>query len=109
MKVILKIIEYNPEKEKIVVKFCNSQSEKSIDEMKALTLNLRNLDTGDTELFLESLTIEGQRIINKYEQRQFGEIVENGPLDISKLVGKTIERIEFPKNKKMVPMRRIEL
>ena len=109
MKILMKIEEYLPETQQIVVKFCSSQSEKSIDDVKALAINLDKLELFDTELFLESLAIRGQKVIDKYEQLQYGEVIENGPLDITKLIGRTIEREKFPRNKKMIPMKRIEL
>ena len=109
MKILIKIEEYLPETQQIVVKFCSSQSEKSIDDVKALAINLDKLELFDTELFLESLAIRGQKVIDKYKQLQYGEVIENGPLDITKLIGRTIEREEFPRNKKMIPMKRIEL
>ena len=109
MKILINIEEYLPETEQIVVKFCSSQSEKSIDNVKALSFDLSNFNLQDTELFLDSLAIRGQDIVDNYEQLQDGEIIDNGPLDISSLVGKTIERDKFPRNKKMIPMRKIEL
>ena len=109
MKILIKIEEYLPETQQIIVKFCSSQSEKSIDDVKALAINLDKLELFDTELFLESLAIRGQKTIDGYKQLQFGEVIENGPLDITKLIGRTIEREEFPRNKKMIPMKRIEL
>ena len=109
MKILIKIEEYLPETQQIIVKFCSSQSEKSIDDVQSLVIDLDKLELFDTELFLESLTAHGQEVIERYEQLQFGEDIENGPLDITKLVGRTIERQEFPRNKKMIPMRRVEL
>ena len=109
MKILIKIEEYLPETQQIVVKFCSSQSEKSINDIQPLTIDLKNLELFDTELFLESLALHGQQIIDRYKQLQFGEDIENGPLDITKLIGRTIERQEFPRNKKMIPMRRVEL
>ena len=109
MKILMKIEEYLPETQQIVVKFCSSQSEKSIGDVQPLAIDLNKLELFDTELFLESLAIRGQQVIDKYEQLQYGEVIENGPLDITKLIGRTIEREEFPRNKKMIPMRRIEL
>ena len=108
MKILIKIEEYLPETQ-IIVKFCSSQSEKSIDKIKSLAFDLDNFYLQDTELFLDSLAVCGQSVIEKYEQLQHGEIVENGSLDISSLVGKTIEREEYPRDKKVLPMRRIEL
>ena len=109
MKILIKIEEYLPETQQIIVKFCSSQSEKSIDDVQSITIDLDKLELFDTELFLESLSIQGQQIIDRYQQLQYGEVIENRPLDISKLIGRTIERQEFPRNKKMIPMRRIEL
>jgi len=109
MKILIKIEEYLPETQQIVVRFCSSQSEKSIDEIEPLSIDLNQLDLFDTELFLESLTVHGQEVIERYEQLQYGEDIENGPLDITKLLGRTIERKKFPKRKKLISMKRIEL
>ena len=85
MKVLIKIEEYFPETKQIVVKFCSSQSEKSIDKVEALSFDLSNFNLQNTELFLESLAIRGQDIVDNYEQLQHGEYIDNGPLDISSL------------------------
>lgn len=109
MKVLIKIEEYLPETQQIVVKFCSSQSEKSIDQMQAVAINLDNLSCSNTEAFLESLTRCGQRIIDNYEQIQHGEVIEDESFDISSLVGRTIERQQVDKIKKTLPMKRIQL
>ena len=44
MKILIKIEEYLPETQQIVVKFCSSQSEKSIDDIQPLAIDLKNLD-----------------------------------------------------------------
>ena len=72
MKILIKIQEYLPETQQIVVKFCSSQSEKSIDDVQAITIDLDKLELFDTELFLESLSIQGQQIIDRYQQLQHG-------------------------------------
>ncbi len=108
MKILLKIEEYLPETQQIVVKFCSSQSEKPIDEVKALAFDLNNFCLQDTELFLESLTIRGQEIIDRYEQLQHGESIENGPLDINSLSGRVIESKRLRK-KRLLQMRKIQL
>ena len=61
MKILIKIEEYLPETQQIVVKFCSSQSEKSIDDVQAITIDLDKLELFDTELFLESLSIQGHQ------------------------------------------------
>lgn len=109
MKILIKIEEYLPETQQIIVKFCSSQSEKSIDQIQPLAIDLDKLDLFDTELFLESLTVHGQGVIERYEQLQYGEDIENGPLDITKLLGKTIERKKFPRKKQLIHMRRVKL
>lgn len=109
MKILIKIEEYLPDSQQIVVRFCSSQSEKSIDEIEPLAIDLNKLDLFDTELFLESLTVHGQGVIERYKQLQYGEVIENGPLDITELLGKTIERKKFPRKKQLIPMRRIKL
>ncbi len=109
MKILIKIEEYLPDSQQIIVRFCSSQSEKSIDEIQPLAIDLDKLDLFDTELFLESLTVHGQGVIERYKQLQYGEVVGNGPLDITELLGKTIEREKFPRKKQLIPMRRVKL
>ena len=108
MKILIKIEEYLPETQQIVVKFCSSQSEKSINDIQPLTIDLKNLDLFDTELFLESLTAHGQRVVKRYKQVQFGEVIENSPLDIGSLSGRILEGKE-PRRKKILAMRKVEL
>ena len=99
MKILIKIEEYLPETQQIVVKFCNSQSEKSIDDVQSLVIDLDKLELFDTELFLESLTAHGQQVVKRYKQVQFGEVIENSPLDIGSLSGRILEGKE-PRRKK---------
>ena len=108
MKILIKIEEYLPETQQIIVKFCSSQSEKSIDDVQALAIDLNKLELFDTELFLESLTAHGQGVIDRYEQLQFGEVIENGPLDIGSLSGRILEG-RRPRRKKLLPMRKVNL
>tara|TARA_B100000035_G_C20882998_1_gene501445 strand:+ start:129 stop:455 length:327 start_codon:yes stop_codon:yes gene_type:complete len=108
MKILIKIEEYLPETQQIVVKFCSSQSEKSIDDVQSLVIDLDKLELFDTELFLESLTAHGQRVVKRYKQVQFGEVIENSPLDIGSLSGRILEGKE-PRRKKILAMRKVEL
>ena len=108
MKILIKIEEYLPETQQIVVKFCSSQSEKSIDDVQSLAIDLDKLELFDTELFLESLTAYGQEVVKRYKQLQFGEVIENSPLDIGSLSGRILEGKE-PRRKKILAMRKVEL
>ena len=108
MKILIKIEEYLPETQQIVVKFCSSQSEKSIDDVQSLAIDLDKLELFDTELFLESLTAHGQQVVKRYKQVQFGEVIENSPLDIGSLSGRILEGKE-PRRKKILAMRKVEL
>ena len=108
MKILIKIEEYLPETQQIAVKFCSSQSEKSIDDVQTLTIDLDKLELFDTELFLESLTAHGQEVVKRYKQLQFGEVIENSPLDIGSLSGRILEGKE-PRRKKLLAMRKVEL
>tara|TARA_B100002019_G_scaffold258160_1_gene242685 strand:+ start:52 stop:378 length:327 start_codon:yes stop_codon:yes gene_type:complete len=108
MKILIKIEEYLPETQQIAVKFCSSQSEKSIDDVQTLTIDLDKLELFDTELFLESLTAHGQEVVKRYKQLQFGEVIENSPLDIGSLSGRILEGKE-PRRKKFLAMRKVEL
>ena len=108
MKILIKIEEYLPETQQIVVRFCSSQSEKSIDEIEPLAIDLNQLDLFDTELFLESLTAHGQEVVKRYKQLQFGEVIENSPLDIGSLSGRILEG-KKSRRKKLLAMRKVEL
>ena len=108
MKILIKIEEYLPETQQIIVKFCSSQSEKSIDDVQSLAIDLDKLELFDTELFLESLTAHGQEVVKRYKQLQFGEVIENSPLDIGSLSGRVLEGKE-PRRKKLLAMRKVEL
>ena len=108
MKILIKIEEYLPETQQIIVKFCSSQSEKSIDDVQSLAIDLDKLELFDTELFLESLTAHGQEVVKRYKQLQFGEVIENSPLDIGSLSGRILEGKE-PRRKKLLAMRKVEL
>ena len=73
---------------KLLENFAIHNQKNGIDDVRALAIDLDKLELFDTELFLESLALHGQQIIDRYKQLQFGEDIENGPLDITKLVGK---------------------
>jgi hypothetical protein len=66
MKIIFKIIEYLPETEQVVVKFCRQNAPKSIDDYSAVAIDCKFIDNSDRVNLIESLfqlglsTIENQ-------------------------------------------------
>ena len=52
MKIIFKIIEYLPETEQIVVKFCRENSPKPIDEYNAGAIGTGSIDNSDPTSFV---------------------------------------------------------
>ena len=113
MKVILKIEEYLPERNSVVVKINRLHSNKSIDELGAKVVNCNDLNIENTELFFESLANKISHRINIQEScqpilddNQPDEIV--GDLDFSKLIGKVVQT-RITNGLKTIGMRRIEL
>jgi len=113
MKVILKIEEYLPERNSVVVKINRLHSNKSIDELGAKVVNCNDLNIENTELFFESLANKISHRIDTQEScqpilddNQPDEIV--GDLDFNKLIGKVVQT-RITNGLKTIGMRRIEL
>ena len=113
MKVILKIEEYLPERNSVVVKINRLHSNQSIDELGAKVVNCNDLNIENTELFFESLANKISHRIDIQEScqpilddNQPDEIV--GDLNFNNLIGKVVQT-RITNGLKTIGMRRIEL
>ena len=70
MKIIFKIIEYLPETEQIVVRFCRQNAPKSIDDYSAVAIDCKFIDNSDRVNLIESLFQLGLGIIEKQENEE---------------------------------------
>lgn len=70
MKIIFKIIEYLPETEQVVVKFCRQNAPKSIDDYSAVAINCKFIDNSDRVNLIESLFQLGLGTIEKQENEE---------------------------------------
>tara|TARA_B100001057_G_scaffold264541_1_gene264738 strand:- start:1245 stop:1589 length:345 start_codon:yes stop_codon:yes gene_type:complete len=114
MNIILKIEEYLPDRNAVVVKLCRLNSHKPIDDFGAKVVDCDGLDLIDTESFIESLISRMSYRIN--EQDNQSEILEEnkpesviGDLDIQSLVGKVIGGAVTSRKIRHLRMRRVNL
>ena len=113
MKAIFKIEEYLPKTTQIVVRFARLHAPEPIEKYHAVAIDLCKLDCYDSESFVKSLMREvGNYQIKKHEDKESiineSETI-SGKLDLSSLVGRTIEcKVENDK-KQILKMRRVEL
>ena len=70
MKIIFKIIEYLPETEQVVVKFCRQNAPKSIDDYSAVAIDCKFIDNSDRVNLIESLFQLGLGTIEKQENEE---------------------------------------
>ena len=118
MRTIFKIGKYNEDTNCISVKFCRLHSTKSIDDYTGKLVSCDDLDVSTCESFVKSLMEKsGSKRITKEEESEpilesnKSEII-TGKLNINDLVGKVIEanvEVVDPRNKFILPMRKIEL
>lgn len=115
MKAIIKIDEYLPDKNSIVVKICNLHSQKPIDEYTAKIVNCDKFDTTDIELFIDGLMKKSGAGRIQTQEEKLPILKENvpeqvsGELDLQILVGKVIEGKVDDWRKKPLKMRKVEL
>ena len=115
MKAIIKIDEYLPDKNSIVVKICNLHSQKPIDEYTAKVVNCDKFDTTDIELFIDGLMKKSGAGRIQTQEEKLPILKENvpeqvsGELDLQSLVGKVIEGKVDDWRKKPLKMRKVEL
>ena len=114
MRVIIKIDEYLEDENYIVFRIARLNSHKKINDHRTFSVDCSDLDTTDTETFIDSLIIKYKHLIQEQDENQ--ELLkENIPvkvdeeLDLKSIVGKVIEGRAFDRSTRMLKMRRILL
>ena len=114
MKVIIKIDEYLENENYIVFRIARLNSHKKINEHRTFSVDCSDLDTTDTESFIDSLIYKYKHLIQEQDENQ--ELLkENIPvdvdeeLDLKSIVGKVIEGKVDDWRKKPLKMRKVEL
>lgn len=70
MNLIFKIIEYLPDTEQIIVKFCRQNAPKPIDEYYPVAINCKDLDFSEYEKFVVSIMNYGIGISMNQEKEE---------------------------------------
>ncbi len=114
MRVIIKIDEYLEDENYIVFRIARLNSHKKINDHRTFSVDCSDLDTTDTETFIDSLIFKYKHLIQEQDENQ--ELLkENIPvnvdeeLDLKSIVGKVIEGRAFDRSTRMLKMRRIQL
>tara|TARA_Y100000114_G_C11730998_1_gene313566 strand:- start:167 stop:511 length:345 start_codon:yes stop_codon:yes gene_type:complete len=114
MRVIIKIDEYLEDENYIVFRIARLNSHKKINDHRTFSVDCSDLDTTDTETFIDSLIFKYKHLIQEQDENQ--ELLkENIPvkvdeeLDLKSIVGKVIEGRAFDRSTRMLKMRRILL
>ena len=114
MRVIIKIDEYLEDENYIVFRIARLNSHKKINDHRTFSVDCSDLDTTDTESFIDSLIFKYKHLIQEQDENQ--ELLkENIPvdvdeeLDLKSIVGKVIEGRAFDRSTRMLKMKRILL
>ena len=114
MRVIIKIDEYLEDENYIVFRIARLNSHKKINDHRTFSVDCSDLDTTDTETFIDSLIFKYKHLIQEQDENQ--ELLkENIPvnvdeeLDLKSIVGKVIEGRAFDRSTRMLKMKRIQL
>ena len=114
MKCIIKILEYLPERDAVVMRACRLNSHKPIDEYPEKIVGCSSLNKTDTEYFINSLIDKAEGLINEQDEQQ-GILSENvpikptGELDFEEIIGKVFQANTTWRRTRKLKMRRIEL
>ena len=114
MKVIVKIEEYLPDTQQIVIKICRLHSHKTIDDHRTFAIEIYDLDMTDNESFIDSLVFKVKHLLQEQEENEpildeNTPIEIGGELDIENLLGKNIEGKIWYRGTRLLKMRRVEL
>ena len=114
MKVIVKIEEYLPDTQQIVIKICRLHSHKTIDDHRTFAIEIYDLDMTDNESFIDSLVFKVKHLLQEQEENEpildeNTPIEIGGELDIGNLLGKNIEGKIWYRGTRLLKMRRVEL
>ena len=114
MKYIIKILEYLPERDAVVMRSCRLNSHKPIDEYPEKVIDCSSLNKTDTEYFINSLVDHAAGLIDEQDYDQ-GILDENlpikpiGELDFEKIIGKVFQANTTWRKSRLLKVRRIEL
>ena len=114
MKAIIKIEEYLPETQQIIMRICSLHALKSIDEYRTYVIEISDLDMIDNKSFIDSLIHKVNHLIQEQDENE-PVLDENlpteidGELDIQNLIGKVIEGKIHHREIRTLKMRKIEL
>lgn len=113
MKSIIKIEEYLPETNQIIVRFARLHAPQSIDNYTSVAVNCDRLDCYNTETFLHTLMRDvGKNLVLQEEEEEpiFNKVDDvSDELDLPSMVGKIIECKVDNDRKELLKMRRVEL
>ena len=114
MKVIIKIEEYLPDTEQIVMRICSLHSHKTIDEHRTYAIGTSDLDMTDVECFIDCLIYKVKHLLQEQEENEpilddNTPIEINGELDIHNLIGKVIYGKIYDRGTRLLKMRRVNL
>jgi hypothetical protein len=110
MNLIFKIIEYLPDTEQIIVKFCRQNAPKSIDEYYPAAINCKDIDFSEYERFVASIMNYGIAISmdqeknedalpqNKVAKETFIVSIEE---NLNKIIGMDTEQVRDVNNFRM--------
>ena len=116
MKVTIRVDEYLPDTNQIVVRVCKMTSREPILNHKAFAIDLDKLDLYDTETFLDSFMRNyGSNRVAKQEDEteivlycNYGKKIE-GELNLRDLIGENINYDFKNRSRSILKMRRVEL
>ena len=115
MRVIIKILEYLPERDGVIFRSCRLNSHKPIDEYPEKVVDCHDLNKNDTEDFIQSLVDKvSEDRINEQDEDE-GILDENipiqptGELDFDNIIGKIFQARPTTRKSRPLKVRRIEL
>mgnify|MGYP005745632659 FL=1 len=115
MRVIIKILEYLPERDGVIFRSCRLNSPKPIDEYPEKVVDCHDLNKNDTEDFIQSLVDKvSEDRINEQDEDE-GILDENipiqptGELDFDNIIGKIFQARPTTRKSRPLKVRRIEL
>ena len=115
MRVIIKILEYLPERDGVIFRSCRLNSHKPIDEYPEKVVDCHDLNKNDAEDFIQSLVDKvSEDRINEQDEDE-GILDENipiqpiGELDFDNIIGKIFQARPTTRKSRPLKVRRIEL
>ena len=114
MKVIIKIEDYLPNTQQIIMRICGLHSHKRIDDYRNYAIDIFDLDMTDNETFIDSLIIKVKHLLEQQDESE-PILDENIPveigaeLDIQNLIDKVIEGKIYSRGTRLLKKRKIVL